>query len=121
MSNIGEKIKEIRLLKGMTQTQFAGKIHLSRKTLGLIEQGLGKVDNELLNTIAEAMGVPKEEMQMRVGSNVPELRDEFAKAALNGLMAGRPFASDEMNDDQICAKAWAMADKMMEHRGIVIS
>lgn len=55
----GEKIKELRTSKGLTQTQLAATIGITQGFLGLIERGERKGhDAGLINRLAAALDVP---------------------------------------------------------------
>ena len=55
--NIGEKIKELRNDKGLTQEVFAEKLKISRSALSLYEIGKRQVPNELILLIAKTFSV----------------------------------------------------------------
>lgn len=57
MENIGSKIKELRLLKGLTQEELADKTGLSVRTIQRIESGEVDPRTYTLNALAEALGV----------------------------------------------------------------
>ena len=53
---IGEKIKEIRESKDMTQQDLAGKAGITRIIVGLIERGQTTPNMSTLQKIADALG-----------------------------------------------------------------
>ncbi len=60
MENIGQKIKELRLLKGLTQEELAELTGLSVRTIQRIESGEVDPRTYTLNALAEALGVDLE-------------------------------------------------------------
>lgn len=60
MENIGQKIKELRLLKGLTQEDLAELTGLSVRTIQRIESGEVDPRTYTLNALAEALGVDLE-------------------------------------------------------------
>lgn len=55
----GEKIKELRLAKGLTQDELATMVGITQGFMGLIERGGRKGhDADLVNRLASALGVP---------------------------------------------------------------
>jgi transcriptional regulator with XRE-family HTH domain len=57
MNTIAPNIKRRRIQLGMTQKEFADKIHLSEKAWQNIENGLTKLDIERLNEIAQILDI----------------------------------------------------------------
>ena len=55
--NIGEKIKELRNDKSLTQVDFAKKLKISRSALSLYETGKRQVPNELILLIAKTFNI----------------------------------------------------------------
>lgn len=60
MEMIGQKIKELRVLKGLTQEDLAEKTNLSVRTIQRIESGDVDPRTYTLNLLAEALGVELE-------------------------------------------------------------
>lgn len=54
---IGEKIKALRLARGLTQQQFADKLEINRSTISNYELGNREPRLAELNAIADAFGV----------------------------------------------------------------
>jgi len=61
MEMLGQKIKELRVLKGLTQEDLAEKTHLSVRTIQRIENGDVDPRTYTLQLLAEALGVELEE------------------------------------------------------------
>ena len=57
-----EKLKELRLKKGISQTELAEKIFVSRSAVAKWENGLGLPSNDSLDQLAEFFGVEREEL-----------------------------------------------------------
>lgn len=56
-----EKLKELRLKKGISQAELAEKIFVSRSAVAKWENGLGLPGDDSLNRLAEFFGVEREE------------------------------------------------------------
>ncbi|WP_315080835.1 helix-turn-helix transcriptional regulator [uncultured Clostridium sp.] len=56
--SIGEKIKELRKLKGLTQEELANKCGLSKNGLWNYENNKRNPNTEILERIAKVLGVP---------------------------------------------------------------
>ena len=59
---IGEKIKDIRIQNGLTQTEFAKKIETTQTSVGLWEKGLCQPSLRALRAISIEFKVPVKEL-----------------------------------------------------------
>lgn len=59
---IARRIKEIRKKKGISQLELANKLGFSQAYIAMIEKGKRDIDTELLNKIAQALGVSVAEL-----------------------------------------------------------
>lgn len=57
MSNIGDKIKQVRIARNLTQQDLADKMGLKRNTISQWESGVRNVSVEQLIEIARVVGV----------------------------------------------------------------
>lgn len=57
MSGIGERLKQLRLSKKMTQGSLAKKLGVSVSTIGMYERGQRNPDNEMLIKISKVFSV----------------------------------------------------------------
>lgn len=64
MSNIGEKIKELRIESGATQLQLGEYAGCSGQVISNIERGYTNPSAQVLNKIAEFFHVPSEFLQI---------------------------------------------------------
>lgn len=62
LQEFGERIKEYRLKKGLTQEDLAKRLFVSRKTVSKWETGRGLPDSSMLPHIANALGVTIDEL-----------------------------------------------------------
>ena len=62
MAKISGNIKRFRTEKNMTQTELAEKLFVTRQTVSSWETGRTQPDIEMLAALAEALGVPIEEL-----------------------------------------------------------
>ena len=74
MNNLGIKIAEKRKLLGMTQIEFAEKMHVTRQTVSRWEAGTAMPDIDKIGEIAEHLGVSCDYL----------LKDNVADAAESG-------------------------------------
>jgi phage repressor protein C with HTH and peptisase S24 domain len=58
--SVGERIKQLRELLGLTQTEFASRIGLTYKMLGLYEKGKYEPSEKVLRLISSTFGVSYE-------------------------------------------------------------
>ncbi|MGI5823840.1 MAG: helix-turn-helix domain-containing protein [Dethiobacteria bacterium] len=58
---LGKRIRALRRLKRVTQQQLAQMINLSASQLSNIERGVKKPQPELLEKMAAALNIPREE------------------------------------------------------------
>ena len=63
-----EKLRELRLQKGISQAKLAADIHISRSAVAKWENGLGLPSDESLQLLAEYFGVGAEELIPDKGS-----------------------------------------------------
>jgi transcriptional regulator with XRE-family HTH domain len=72
-AHVGKKIREIRLLRGLTQVKVAEKLGLSFQQLQKYETGYNRVSASKLFEIAQLLGVqPGYFFDGLAGSNMPE-------------------------------------------------
>lgn len=64
-----DNIKLIRKRQGLTQQQLADRLHVVRQTISKWEKGESAPDGDMLPAVAEALGVPLEEL---MGLPTPE-------------------------------------------------
>lgn len=60
--NLGRRLKELRMKKGLTQEELAEKTGLSVTFVGLVERGINTPSLETCNKIARALGVTLDEL-----------------------------------------------------------
>lgn len=88
---LGERIKEVRTNKGLTQEQFSGKIGLSRNYVARIEIGERLPSDRTIKDICREFGVDELWLRTGIGEafSVPTREEEMTKLFKN-LMADRP-------------------------------
>ncbi len=59
---LGKRIRALRRLKRVTQQQLAQRINLSASQLSNIERGIKNPKPELLEKMAAALNIPREEL-----------------------------------------------------------
>lgn len=90
---LGERIKEVRTNKGLTQEQFSGKIGLSRNYVARIEIGERLPSDRTIKDICREFGVDELWLRTGIGEafSVPTREEEMTKL-FKSLMADRPEA-----------------------------
>jgi transcriptional regulator with XRE-family HTH domain len=91
MVNIGERIKDIRKSKKMTQQALADAIGLKRNTIANYEIGNIVPSDRTISDICRVFGVS--ETWLRTGEGemlVPVTRDEQIAAFMGDLLSGTP-------------------------------
>ena len=78
---LGERIRQFRNEKGLSQAQLAERLHVVRQTVSKWEKGASVPDAELLLQLARALDVPAE----RLLDLPPDLAGEQARAELASL------------------------------------
>lgn len=61
-SELGQKIRNMRLRRGLTQEELAEKVDISQRTLSGIETGENFITAETLDKLAEALDTTFEEL-----------------------------------------------------------
>lgn len=57
MNTFGKRLKELRMMSGLSQEALAEKLHISRSRIGMYEQGRRQPDFEMLEAIADTFNV----------------------------------------------------------------
>lgn len=61
--HLAQRIRAFRKLKGYTQQQLAEKSGVSLAVLGAVERGNRRADDQILNKIADCLGVSLAELK----------------------------------------------------------
>lgn len=59
---MGRRVRAFRKLKGYTQQQLADSVGISLAVLGAVERGNRRLEDKILNKIADVLGVSPEEL-----------------------------------------------------------
>lgn len=59
---MGRRVRAFRKLKGYTQQELADHIGISLAVLGAVERGNRRLEDQILNKIANVLGVSTEEL-----------------------------------------------------------
>lgn len=74
---IGEKIKQLRKLSGMTQEQLAGKLNISRQALSKWENGAGMPDIECVIKISMLFHISLDELLLEEKTDMEEQKRQI--------------------------------------------
>lgn len=69
---IGENIKKLREIRGMTQAKFAEKIGVGQSTIAMVETGKAKISRQALLSISREFGVRLEWLETGEGEMYTE-------------------------------------------------
>ena len=83
---LGEKIKNIRMANGLSQTEFAARVFVTRQAVSKWEKGRSLPSTESLERIAKEFSVPLEELLMPKGRPFSEERLVLARHTLKPLL-----------------------------------
>ncbi|GIO39759.1 MULTISPECIES: helix-turn-helix domain-containing protein [Paenibacillus] len=61
---LAQRIRAFRKLKGFTQQQLAEQTGISLAVLGAIERGNRRIEDQILNKIANVLGLDLEELKL---------------------------------------------------------
>ncbi|AIQ44544.1 hypothetical protein R70723_00365 [Paenibacillus sp. FSL R7-0273] len=62
IKRMGRRVRAFRKLKGYTQQQLADTVGISLAVLGAVERGNRRLEDKILNKIADVLGVSAEEL-----------------------------------------------------------
>ena len=104
---LGERIRQFRNEKGLSQAQLAERLHVVRQTVSKWEKGASVPDAELLLQLARALDVPAE----RLLDLPPDPAGEQARAELASLrqQAERARQAGRVRGRILALTFWAMA------------
>lgn len=60
---LAQRIRAFRKLKGYTQQKFAKEVGISLAVLGAIERGNRRAEEQILNKIADTLGISVDELK----------------------------------------------------------
>lgn len=83
MSEISDRIKEIRAAKGLTMEQFGARIGLGKSAVNKIEKGINGTTDQTIQSICREFGVS--EVWLRTGEG--QMLDDAADSVLDRLAA----------------------------------
>lgn len=83
MSEINDRIKEVRKIKGLTMEQFGARIGLGKSAVNKIEKGINGTTDQTIQSICREFGVS--ETWLRTGEG--QMLDDAADSVLDRLAA----------------------------------
>lgn len=116
MSTIGDRIKEIRKIKGLTQQKFADELGLKRNTVGGYEIGTVSPSDRTIADISQKFDVNENWLRTGEGEMMkPMNRDAEIASFMGDVMHGE---SDDFRRRLVAvlakldASEWALLEKM---------
>lgn len=83
MSEINDRIKEVRKIKGLTMEQFGARIGLGKSAVNKIEKGINGTTDQTIQSICREFGVS--EVWLRTGEG--QMLDDTSDSILDRLAA----------------------------------
>lgn len=91
MENIGQRIKQVRKLSKLSQTEFAAKINLKQSAVGMAERGVRSPTDRMIADICRVYGCSESWLRTGEGSMIEEktVNEELA------TWAGKMLSCDD--------------------------
>jgi transcriptional regulator with XRE-family HTH domain len=100
---IGLRVREVRLLRGMTQAELAESIDRTEETVSNIERGKTMAPPDTLDTIAAVLGIATESL-LRPMTSEPDSAERLAlEIELQGYIAVLPLERLRIAAEQLKA------------------
>ena len=96
---LGEKIRELRKLHGITQRELSRAIGVSPSTVGMYEQGRREPDTKTLALLAQTLAVTPDTLLSDTPCELDELIDRLrGSLALSGdvMFNGQPLTEEDV-------------------------
>ncbi|MFD3005108.1 helix-turn-helix domain-containing protein [Thermus tengchongensis] len=71
MTGVGQKLRELRLKRGLSQTKLAQKVGVSQTFISALEMGLKQPSLKTLLALADALSVSPDELLHVAAEEVP--------------------------------------------------
>ena len=92
--DMGNKIKNARMAKGMTQKELASQVHVTDKAVSKWERGLCFPDMSNLEPLADALGMKMTELFTYTFSHTDEEVVDYTAELVNDLLDGKGYEFD---------------------------
>ena len=116
MNTIGDRIKEVRKIKGLTQQRFADELGLKRNTVGGYEIGTVTPSDRTIADISQKFDINESWLRIGEGEMMrPVSRDEEISSFMGDVMRGE---SDDFRRRLVAvlakldASEWELLEKM---------
>lgn len=116
MNTIGDRIKEVRKIKGLTQQRFADELGLKRNTVGGYEIGTVTPSDRTIADISQKFDINESWLRTGEGEMMrPVSRDEEISSFMGDVMRGE---SDDFRRRLVAvlakldASEWELLEKM---------
>ena len=116
MNTIGDRIKEVRKIKGLTQQRFADELGLKRNTVGGYEIGTVTPSDRTIADISQKFDINESWLRTGEGEMLrPVSRDEEISSFMGDVMRGE---SDDFRRrlvavlSKLDASEWELLEKM---------
>lgn len=90
--SVGERIKQLRKGNGLTQQEFADRIHIQRGNIGKYEVGVSEPSDAAINLICREFGVSESWLRTGEGEMIVPMDREQEIAEYVGRILGDPEA-----------------------------
>jgi transcriptional regulator with XRE-family HTH domain len=108
--HVGAKLRERRLMLGMTQQQMAELIGVTYQQAHKYEKGINRVAGGRLYTIAQALGVEVSYFYEGLGTNADAFEPTSRQRLLLELTRSFTHITDRRQQEALCSLARALAN-----------
>ena len=120
MNKTGNLIRTLRISKGLTQSELAGKFDITDKAVGKWEQGLGLPDLSLIQPIAKFFGITTDEL---LNGELNEVSTDITKSiyekiVLSGLDRVGHFIKEGININGVDEYDKSIIDYIYQYQNI---
>lgn len=116
---LGQTIQRLRLYKGITHLDMMETLEVSQATYSRIETGKKEITNELLQKIADKMGMTPEEIIEEAGKTIIHIR--YNKTDGNGSSNGVVYNQASPVEKELYDKLIAEKDKQIQEKNELLT
>lgn len=91
------KIKEIRLENGMTQTEFAHELGVTQATVSGWERGLSEPEEYRLKDIAQQGNISIDELNQKNSSLIEWVENQIGLVEIESIMTGDEYTQGRLD------------------------
>jgi len=100
MSELGERVRELRLGKGLSQRDLAGRVTVGFPYISKVENGLETPSEETLVALARELDVDADELVL-LANRIPSEISDIIRDKTTAATFLRKWKSGEISDDDV--------------------